>query len=402
MELVARGDGVLRKIIAAEGDDASGGRISSRWSAPPDENIDAIAGGRRGRRRRRHDVPSPAGDSRSGCRRAAQQRQRRPRRPLHPPLRHPRRPASGVLAAGPPSRRRARVTCASSGIGSRARGQARPGAAGIVAARHRIRRHTTVAERQPSSPPAPCLPRRRVSGRAAHARSGRRSPGASPNRIGPVPHFYLTAEIDIERVAEARAAMAGLGDEFKVSFNDLIVKAVAMALRQHPDVNAALAGRPDPLLQRVHVGMAVAVEDGLITPVIFDADQKGLREIAAESRDPRPSARASASSRPRSTPERPSPSPTSACSRSTSSPRSSIRRRPAILAVGAVASPRSWSMARSPCAALRVTMSCDHRVDRRRHRRPVPADAAAPAGEPAHAGLRTTLIRPGSPMATST
>ena len=100
--------------------------------------------------------------------------------------------------------------------------------------------------------------------------------------IGPVPTYYLTAEFDVERVSEMRSAMR---DESRVSLNDIILKAVATALTQHPEVNAHWLGDKIRVFNRVHLGMAVAVEDGLITPVIFDADQKGLGQIAAESRD---------------------------------------------------------------------------------------------------------------------
>lgn len=103
--------------------------------------------------------------------------------------------------------------------------------------------------------------------------------------IGPIPTFYLTAEYDISRVNELRSAMADLGKEFKVSVNDIIIKAVATALAQHPEVNAHWIGDGIRQFNRVHIGMAVAIDDGLITPVIFDADKKGLAEISAESRE---------------------------------------------------------------------------------------------------------------------
>ncbi len=98
--------------------------------------------------------------------------------------------------------------------------------------------------------------------------------------IGPIPTFYLTTEVDMERVAEARAAL-----ESKVSFNDIIIKAVAMALRQHPACNAWWQDDHIRYWNEVHVSMAVAVEEGLITPVIRHADTKTLRQIAAESQD---------------------------------------------------------------------------------------------------------------------
>ncbi len=103
--------------------------------------------------------------------------------------------------------------------------------------------------------------------------------------IGPVPTFYLTTEIDMERAAEAREALKALGPEGKVSFNDIIIKATALALRQHPDCNAWWQDDRIRYWNEIHVSMAVAIEDGLITPVIRHADQKSLREISAESKD---------------------------------------------------------------------------------------------------------------------
>jgi pyruvate dehydrogenase E2 component (dihydrolipoamide acetyltransferase) len=103
--------------------------------------------------------------------------------------------------------------------------------------------------------------------------------------IGPVPTFYLTAEFDMERVAEMRSAMAELGEEYRVSFNDIVLKATAAALVRHPECNAHWLGDRIRRYRRVHLGMAVAVEEGLITPVIFDADRKSLGQIAAEARD---------------------------------------------------------------------------------------------------------------------
>lgn len=102
--------------------------------------------------------------------------------------------------------------------------------------------------------------------------------------IGPIPTFYLTAEYDVSHIAELRSAMAELGTEYKVSFNDILIKVVATALAQHPEVNAHWLGDAIRQFNRVHIGMAVAIEDGLITPVIFDADTKGLAAIASEAR----------------------------------------------------------------------------------------------------------------------
>ncbi len=102
--------------------------------------------------------------------------------------------------------------------------------------------------------------------------------------LGPVPHFFLTRTIDMERAAEARAHLKTLGERYTVSYNDLVIKAAALALRQHPAVNASFFEDRVRFHGDVHVGMAVAVEDGLITPVIRHADRKGLAEIAAEAK----------------------------------------------------------------------------------------------------------------------
>jgi len=103
--------------------------------------------------------------------------------------------------------------------------------------------------------------------------------------IGPIPTFYLTAELDLTRAAEMRTAMAEMGDAFKVSINDILMKAVATALAQHPEVNAHWLGDRIRQHHRVHLGMAVATPDGLIVPVIFDADQKRMSQISAEAKE---------------------------------------------------------------------------------------------------------------------
>ena len=102
--------------------------------------------------------------------------------------------------------------------------------------------------------------------------------------LGPIPTFFLTSEIDMERAADAREALNALG-EGKVSFNDITIKAVALALRQHPACNAWWQDDHIRYWNEVHIGMAVAIEDGLITPVIRHADQKSLRQISAEAKD---------------------------------------------------------------------------------------------------------------------
>lgn len=102
--------------------------------------------------------------------------------------------------------------------------------------------------------------------------------------IGPVPTFYLTVDVGMERTWEAREALKAMGPEGKVSFNDIILKATATALRQHPMCNAWWQGTTIRQWHDVHLGMAVAIDEGLITPVIRHADQKTLRELSAEAR----------------------------------------------------------------------------------------------------------------------
>ncbi|MFI5235284.1 MAG: dihydrolipoamide acetyltransferase family protein [Gemmatimonadales bacterium] len=103
--------------------------------------------------------------------------------------------------------------------------------------------------------------------------------------IGPIPTFYLTSDVDMTRMWEAREALKALGGEIKVSFNDIIIKATATALMQHPACNAWWQDDHIRIWHEVHIGMAVAIPDGLITPVIRNAEQKSLREIAAESKE---------------------------------------------------------------------------------------------------------------------
>jgi pyruvate dehydrogenase E2 component (dihydrolipoamide acetyltransferase) len=101
-----------------------------------------------------------------------------------------------------------------------------------------------------------------------------------------VPHFYLQRQIDAAPLLGFRERLNNLlGDKGKVSVNDLVIKAVALALRRVPACNAAWEGEAIRQFHRVHIGVAVAIEDGLVTPVIRDADQKGIGSIAAEVRD---------------------------------------------------------------------------------------------------------------------
>jgi pyruvate dehydrogenase E2 component (dihydrolipoyllysine-residue acetyltransferase) len=100
------------------------------------------------------------------------------------------------------------------------------------------------------------------------------------------PHFYITTAIDMERAIALRHSLNELAsDEAKVSFNDMILKAVANALRQFPRMNVSYADDKIRWHQRVHISMAVALDEGLITPIIRDCDRKSLGEIAREAKE---------------------------------------------------------------------------------------------------------------------
>lgn len=98
------------------------------------------------------------------------------------------------------------------------------------------------------------------------------------------PHFYETIDIDMKNAVSVREALNASGD-VKISFNDLVVKACAMALRKHKAVNSSWLGDIIREYGSVHVAVAVAIEDGLVTPVIRNTDQKGLAQISAETKD---------------------------------------------------------------------------------------------------------------------
>jgi len=181
--------------------------------------------------------------------------------------------------------------------------------------------------------------------------------------LGPIPHFFLTTEVDMERAAEAREALnRELGDRGKVSFNDVIVKATALALTKHRACNAWFQDDHIRYWNEVHIGMAVAVEDGLITPVIRDADRKPLLEIGREARELAEKARS----------RRLQPSEYTGSTFSVSNlgmfeidQFTAVINPPeaGIIAVGSITpKPVVWDGQVVPRRRMRITMSCDHRV----------------------------------------
>ncbi|ACY16206.1 pyruvate dehydrogenase complex dihydrolipoamide acetyltransferase [Haliangium ochraceum] len=144
---------------------------------------------------------------------------------------------------------------------------------------------TALAVREAGAAPAPIPPdvayedrplssmRKRIAQRLTEAKQS-------------IPHFYLTRSFDIEPLLNFRQRLNTLlGDRGRVSVNDMIIKGVALALRRVPDCNASFVGDAIRYFTRVNVGVAVAIEDGLVTPVVRDADLKGIGVIGNEVRD---------------------------------------------------------------------------------------------------------------------
>ena len=259
MELQARGAGVLRKIMAAEGATVEVGSIVG-IIADPDEELP--------------DVPAAAGAKKPAA--APKQTAETEGEPETEPAIAPQAqseepvPAGGRVKASPLARRMAsergldlsRVT--GSGPGGRI-----------------VKRDVEGAEA--AAPRA-----------AAAAEGGWEDVELSQVRktiakrlvqsLGPIPHFFPTTEIDMERAAEAREALNALGEGPKISYNDIILKVIATALRQHRACNAWWMDGTIRYFDDVHLSMAVAIPDGLITPVIRYAHRKSLREIAGEAR----------------------------------------------------------------------------------------------------------------------
>ncbi len=304
MELVARGEGVLRKRLLNENDAAPVGQLIA-VIAPPDENIDALVGGAGGTAATpapanvvananetagASPVPRNAGQAQGEASTPPQEKVASAPPAAVPPAKTAApaapAPASGGNGGRMKSSPLARRMASDSGLDLQAVQGTGPG--GRIIKRDIEAAVTSgIAGRETGATPAPALARatgddfRDVALTQIRKTIARRL----SESIGPIPTFYLTAEFDMERVAEMRTAMTGLGDEFKVSFNDIVLKAVATALAQHPEVNAHWLGDKIRYFNRVHLGMAVAIEDGLITPVIFDADRKRMSEISRESRE---------------------------------------------------------------------------------------------------------------------
>jgi pyruvate dehydrogenase E2 component (dihydrolipoamide acetyltransferase) len=100
-----------------------------------------------------------------------------------------------------------------------------------------------------------------------------------------VPHFYITVDVELDNLLEARKQLNSMSDEYKISVNDFIVRACALALKKVPAANVQFHGDVMRQFNRADISVAVAIEGGLITPVVRGADQKGLRQISEETKD---------------------------------------------------------------------------------------------------------------------
>ena len=366
MDLVARADGVLRQVAVTEGQTVPVGNVVAVIAAPG-ENVDTspavapvVSGSGGGRHEALKDSPTVAG---GGIARSAPT----------PVVAAPAAEA-GRLRASPLAKRIAKEAgvdlqlVTGSGPGGRVVKRDLESAAGRAPA--------------PASVPtalAPSPATGRESFRVSRLPSPERAEGAYQDvpltqirktiakrlatSLGPIPHFFLTSEVDMERVAEARDALnRQLGDRGKVSFNDVIVKATALALTKHRACNAWFQDDHIRYWNEVHIGMAVAVEDGLITPVIRHADLKALLEIGGEARDLAEKARN----------RRLQPSEYTGATFSVSNlgmfeidQFTAVINPPeaGIIAVGSIApKPVVWDGQVVPRRRMRITMSCDHRV----------------------------------------
>ena len=295
MELVARGDGVLRKRLVAEGESKPVGTLVG-VIATADENIDALVAGAAG-----GGAAAPAtGSAPTGGAATSAPAAAPPAKPAEAPVRATA-PAAAPPSPPPPAPAPPPPPTVPSTDGT-------PVRSSPLARRLASERGLDLSRMQGSGPggriikrdiesaataaPAPAVaiapPRAAAVGDfedIALTQIRKTIAKRLSESIGPIPTFYLTAEFDLTRAAEMRTAMAEMGDGFKVSINDFLMKAVATALAQHPEVNAHWLGDRIRQHHRVHLGMAVATPDGLIVPVIFDADQKRMSQISAEAKE---------------------------------------------------------------------------------------------------------------------
>ncbi|HEY8185314.1 MAG TPA: pyruvate dehydrogenase complex dihydrolipoamide acetyltransferase [Pyrinomonadaceae bacterium] len=305
MEMQALGSGVLRKILIQEGESAPLGQLIA-IIGEPDEDISALAS----------QAPATPTTKSTAPEAAAEKPEAREATPASEPATTDKATDKGAGAAtgngrqeskpieGAPAGRLivsplAARMAAESGIDLRSVSGTGPG--GRIIKRdveERIGQGKAAASAPESQAPTrhlravPDTPFQKSA--TAQASAYRDEPASEMRRtiakrlvtsLGPVPHFFLTVEIEMDRAAEMRKRINDLDPELKISVNDIIIKVAAAALMQHPEVNASFQDKAVRYYEHADIGVAVAIEDGLITPIVRGADQKSLGEIAAEVRD---------------------------------------------------------------------------------------------------------------------
>ena len=290
MEMQALGNGVLRKILIDEGQSAPLGQLIA-VIGEPDEDIasllsEAAAQPQPEKKKEEPPPPAPVQPQAKAAAAASSAPASAPRAVDNGRQPQPAPSDSGRMIVSPLAARMA----AEAGIDLRSLQGSGPG--GRI-----IKRDIEAAISQPQPTPAtPGYPRVIETTRFQQTvASAYRDEPASQIRqtiakrlvtsLGPVPHFFLTTDIEMDRAAEMRKGINALDPELKISVNDIIIKVAAAALIQHPEVNASFQEKIVRYYEHADIGVAVAIEDGLITPVVRAADQKPLSQIAAEVRE---------------------------------------------------------------------------------------------------------------------
>jgi pyruvate dehydrogenase E2 component (dihydrolipoamide acetyltransferase) len=290
MELVARGSGVLRKRLLDEGGTAKVGDLIG-VVAGADEDVSALIGGGGGGAAKE---PAPKAEEKTEAK-PAEKAEAKPAAEDEEAEEEPAEtPAAGAPAEAPSGGRvksspLARRMAKEGGIDI---GGVRGSGPGGRIVRRDVEEAVAAKGGAPADAAAPAAARQPAAQPTGDARY-REHPLSQMRKtiarrltqsIGPVPHFFLTVEADMGEAMRLRGRINErfAADGVKASPNDLIIKAVAMALKRHPFVNAAWTDSAIRLYEQVHIGVAVAVDEGLITPVIRDADLKGVADIARE------------------------------------------------------------------------------------------------------------------------
>jgi pyruvate dehydrogenase E2 component (dihydrolipoyllysine-residue acetyltransferase) len=292
MEVESMGQGTLRKILVKEGEVVPVGQLLAVIGAP-EEDISAMLDGAKSKPAAQAptDHPPSAGTGTSAAPPATSPPASQPAPPsasvVPPPA------VGGRIFASPLARRIAqekgidlyRLT----GTGPAGRIVRQDVDRAIAAGAHVAYAPAPSApRREVALPPMPPLPAPGGPDFRDEPLSQMRKTIATrlAQSLGPVPHFYLTIEVDMKRAKELRESANQLDPNLKLTYNDIIIKAATAALRLHPEVNASFLGDKIRTHNRVHIGVAVAVEGGgLITPVIRDCDRKTLQQISGEAKE---------------------------------------------------------------------------------------------------------------------